>query len=57
MYIALESESFCSVLQDKEKENGKSQFYIADPGSKKIVCDKETMKKCWISTRLPGSVN
>ena len=45
---------FVVCYKIKKRKKGKSQFYIADPGSKKIVCDEETMKKCWISTHSGG---
>ena len=45
---------FVVCYKIKKRRNDKSQFYIADPGSKKIVCDKEAMKKCWISTHSGG---
>ena len=45
---------FVVCYKIKKRRNGKTQFYIADPGSKKIVCDEEAMKKCWISTNSGG---
>jgi hypothetical protein len=35
MYIALESEPFCSVLQDKEKEKRQVAILYSRPGQQK----------------------
>ncbi len=43
------------VLYDvKKKQDGKSVFYIADPGKNLLRIDEEEFRNAWISTRSRG---